>query len=142
MHFSIHQQLRNDCHLMGKIQNSFVLLLDNALYPWFILVPETDVTEFHHLEQSQQQQVLEQMNQLSVFIENHFPVHKINTACIGNLVRQLHIHIIGRHREDPCWPGVVWGDQRKQAYDPARVHRIQQQLQTSFDTIFAPYQLL
>lgn len=128
--FTLDQQLRRDCHVLGKFDDSFVLLLNNALYPWFILVPVTSATEFHKVDAQQQLKLLTQINRLSTYIENHFEVSKLNTACIGNIVRQLHIHIIGRHTNDPCWPGVVWGSQQTQTYSTEEVKGIQASLLT------------
>ncbi|HEY9052765.1 MAG TPA: HIT domain-containing protein, partial [Gammaproteobacteria bacterium] len=105
--FSLHPQLEKDCHILGKLDLCHILLLNNALVPWFILVPETSITEFHKLEQQQQHLLLAEINRISGFIENNFDVTKLNTATIGNIVRQMHIHIIGRHEKDFAWPGVV-----------------------------------
>jgi len=88
---------------------SRLLLMNNALVPWFILVPEVQVTEFHDLPSEQQHQLLDEINALSGFIMAHFGAEKINLGAIGNKVRQLHIHVIGRFESDAYWPGVVWG---------------------------------
>ncbi|TNF39086.1 MAG: HIT domain-containing protein [Gammaproteobacteria bacterium] len=122
--FKLHPQLQNDCHMLGKLELSRVLLMNNALVPWLILVPETDITEFHRLGQMQQLQLLSEINLVSGFIENNFSISKLNTATIGNIVRQMHIHIIGRHEHDFCWPGVVWGRSEKQAYDTPQLEQI------------------
>ena len=122
--FSIDKKLRQDCYLLGELQNSSLLLLNNSLYPWFIIVPHTGCTEFHQLESRQQLTLLDDINLVSRLVENHFDVSKLNTACIGNIVRQLHIHIIGRHENDPCWPGVVWGTDKSQAYTADQVKDI------------------
>ena len=114
--FTIDARLRNDCHVLGYLDDCHVLLMNNAELPWFILVPETEHTEFHHLETSHQQQLLAQMNQIANFIEQHFRVDKLNTACIGNIVNQLHVHIVGRRQSDPYWPGVVWGCEKTRSY--------------------------
>ena len=125
MDMDIDTQLLQDCYVLGRLEHCHLLLLNNAHFPWFILVPQTQHTEFHHLDAALQQQLLNHMNTLSLFIEQHFSVSKINTACIGNIVRQLHIHVIGRRTSDPCWPGVVWGRAPQQAYALDEVHSIQ-----------------
>lgn len=122
--FSLHPQLEKDCFILGKLELCHILLLNNSLVPWFILVPETDIAEFHKLDQKQQQQILSEINLISSFIEDNFEITKINTATIGNIVRQMHIHIIGRHENDYCWPGVVWGRSEKQAYEQSVVDEI------------------
>lgn len=138
--FKLDSRLARDCHVLGKLDGSYLLLMDNVLYPWLILVPETTQTQFHRLASGQQQQLLEQMNQLCRFIENHFQVSKLNTGCIGNIVSQLHIHMVGRHQADACWPGVVWGQADKQAYPLDEVQRISQLLQGTPDLGFTPFE--
>ncbi len=130
--FSLHPQLAKDCHELGKLELCHILLMDNALVPWFILVPETSITEFHQLEHKQQLQLLEEINRISGFIESHFTISKLNTATIGNIVRQMHIHIIGRHEKDYCWPGVVWGRVEKEPYEQSKVDEIRNALKHWF----------
>jgi diadenosine tetraphosphate (Ap4A) HIT family hydrolase len=124
MRFQLHDRLAADCHLLGRNGTCLLLLNRNALYPWFILVPECDETEFYRLGPEQQSEVLTLINRMSRFIENHFSVDKLNIATIGNVVAQLHIHIIGRQQTDPCWPGVVWGTAQFEEYPPQRVAEI------------------
>lgn len=130
--FKLAKQLKHDCHWMGKLNACHLLLLNNALVPWFILVPETDITEFHELDVTQQQALQTNINAISRFIQSEFSVSKLNTATIGNIVQQLHIHVIGRHEEDYCWPGVVWGRTEKQPYSAAQVTSISQALHAWF----------
>lgn len=125
MTFQLHDRLAADCHLLGRNGSCLLLLNRNALYPWFILVPECNETEFYRLGPEQQSEVLALINRLSRFIENHFAVDKLNIATIGNVVSQLHIHVIGRQQTDACWPGVVWGMAQFEAYLPQRVAEIQ-----------------
>ncbi len=105
----LHSRLADDCHLLGEIDGSRLLLHRNAMLPWFILVPATHHTELHELEMTFYQQIMTTVHSLSGFVKQQFEADKINIATIGNQVPQLHIHIIGRHRDDPYWPGVVWG---------------------------------
>lgn len=95
-----------------------VLLKDNALFPWFILVPEVDesITELHQLEAADYASVCFTIRQLSGFVQSHFQPDKLNVAAIGNIVPQLHIHIVARSPGDPAWPGVVWGCSEKRNY--------------------------
>ena len=89
---------------------SRVLLHRNALVPWLILVPEADVIELCDLTPRMRTTLDAEIDRVSIYLRAHFPVTKLNVAAIGNVVPQLHVHVIGRHEGDPCWPGVVWGN--------------------------------
>lgn len=128
MTFTLAPQLERDCHHMGIHGDTHILLNRNALFPWFILVPETTVTEIYQLEPEQHARLFELANRMSAFINTHFQIDKLNIASIGNIVSQMHIHIIGRSRNDPCWPGVVWGTSHNAAYASKDIQKIQDQL--------------
>ena len=129
-------KLRQDTYLMGMLAENYLLLNKNSLYPWFILVPATEEIEFYKLPKDSQLTILDQINGLSEFIEKNFNSSKLNIATIGNVVSQLHIHIIGRHPQDACWPGVVWGNDKTSAYDSDQIKQIQQKLVDSLGEIF------
>ena len=122
-------RLQKDSYILGTMNESILLLSRNAHFPWFILVPDTKETEFYKLEQEQQHLLLSQVNKLSAFIERRFAIDKLNVAAIGNIVSQMHIHVIGRHQKDPCWPGVVWGCEQFKAYAEGEVETIRDQLE-------------
>lgn len=109
--FQIHSQLLQDCHKLCEWQDCHLLLHRNASMPWLIIVPETNVTEFHDLDPEQQLQITRLSQRISDHFKSHFAAEKINFAAIGNVVKQLHIHVIGRHPNDALWPDVVWGAQ-------------------------------
>jgi len=115
--------------VLGSWCGSKILLLNNALAPWFIIVPETDVDELYQLSQQEQQLLQRQINRLSAFLKEEMLVDKLNVAAIGNIVSQLHIHVVGRSVGDFCWPGVVWGAGSKKPYDDATVVELRHQLQ-------------
>ncbi|MEM7018028.1 MAG: HIT family protein [Pseudomonadota bacterium] len=108
--FQIHAQLIQDCHVLGKMKSSHLLLNKNAVLPWFILVPETDQQDLLDLEEALRTQVIQDAATISQFVKQHFNLQKINFAAIGNLVPQLHIHVVGRYEGDACWPHPVWGN--------------------------------
>ena len=116
--------LAADCHLLGLLGDTRLLLLDNRLLPWFILVPATAAEELCDLEGAVREAVWAQVNEVSLLVRALFPVDKLNVAAIGNVVSQLHIHVIGRRRDDYCWPGVVWGAPGGEPYAAAEVARI------------------
>ena len=129
--FQLDAQLQQDCIVLGELQHSLLLLMNNALVPWFILVPKTDKTELYELEDDVRAGVWEEINAISKFVNDEFCVDKLNVAAIGNVVQQLHIHVIGRQHEDYCWPGVVWGRPEKTPYKKEAVDHIMAKLNKS-----------
>lgn len=109
-HFSIHPHLLTDCHLLGRFAVTHLLLHKNATVPWLILVPETDLENLLDLPQSQRDAVLADCKRVSDWLTGTLGCARVNVAWIGNLVPQLHIHVIGRRPGDSCWPKPVWGN--------------------------------
>ncbi len=106
----LHPQLAQDCLKLGQFPLCQLLLLRDANYPWFILVPDReDIREIHHLAEQDQQQLLRESVILSRALEQAFTPDKLNIAALGNMVPQLHIHHIARYTSDPAWPAPVWG---------------------------------
>lgn len=128
--FKLDQRLQNDCFILNESDTFYLLLLNNRLVPWFILVPKTDRTELFELDELLQQQIMSLINRLSGFIKQEYQVDKLNIATIGNVVSQMHIHIIGRYRTDPYWPGVVWGAEPKENYQQKTVNNIKIKLKS------------
>ena len=89
--------------------------MNDARYVWVLLVPEIpDVTELHELTPTKQNSLMRLAATIGAGIKtNSLPtmpdITKINTALIGNMVSQLHLHIVGRYEDDEAWPGTVWG---------------------------------
>lgn len=117
-------RLQNDCFVLGKLEVSHLLLMNNRLFPWLILVPETPAVELYELDSGTQRALWSEINRLSGLITTCFTVDKLNVAAIGNVVSQLHVHVIGRHVGDRCWPGVVWGSGQSSPYEPDERDRV------------------
>ena len=122
--FTLAAPLRAESHVLGRLPLCQVLLVNKAEVPWFILVPETAVIELCDLSATEQTRLQGEINQLARWVRAQFAVTKLNIAAIGNIVPQLHIHIIGRHSDDAWWPGVAWGQHSAHRYAPARVAEI------------------
>jgi len=122
--FKLNARLAGDCHVLGEMDCSLLLLMDNALVPWFVLVPQVNAIEICDMEAPQQQMLLDEINAVSEFVRDHCEVDKLNVAAIGNVVEQLHVHVVGRRRSDYCWPDVVWGRPEKRAYEQSEVAAI------------------
>jgi len=131
MDFKLHPQLEADCFTLGLINNCTLLLHKNALIPWFILVPHTHKNEIFKLQTIQQQQLQITINQLAQFVESNFNTDKLNIATIGNVVSQLHVHIIGRYKNDFCWPEPVWGKTQFNEYSAEELQSIKNNLHNS-----------
>lgn len=102
-------QLLRDCHVLGTLDRATVLLNRNACVGWLILVPETEALDWHELDDSEHDQISAQIRSLAGFTARWFAADKLNVATLGNVVSQMHIHLIARHHNDPCWPKPVWG---------------------------------
>jgi diadenosine tetraphosphate (Ap4A) HIT family hydrolase len=106
---ALHPQLAADCHVLGGSRGCLLLLHRNAAIPWFVLVPPSEVLELHELPSSLRADLDAAADRLAQFVKRHFACDKINVAAIGNVVPQLHLHVVGRRRDDACWPRPVWG---------------------------------
>lgn len=127
---AIHPQLLLDTHLLGNLPISRLLLHRNAVVPWFILVPAADAENLLDLSGELLGAVMSEAQMISEFVKKTFGCTRINFAGIGNIVPQLHLHIVGRRPDDPCWPAPVWGNLRQQRhYSAAELGRIVEQLQ-------------
>jgi len=109
MSFSLHSQLVRDFHVLGRSGRLHVLLRRNAVLPWFLLVPETTVLELYELPLMLREELACRSDALAWFVKRRFACDKINIAAIGNIVPQLHLHVIGRRIDDCCWPQAAWG---------------------------------
>jgi len=110
MTFEIHPQLIADCHHLGSLPVCHVLLHKNAILPWFILVPEVGDEDLLDVDPETRNQIMQEAAWISAFIKKTMHCSKTNVAAIGNVVRQLHVHVVGRNPGDACWPRPVWGN--------------------------------
>lgn len=108
--FDLHPQLAADCVVVGDLPLCRLLLMDDASYPWCILVPRrAGICELHELAAADRAALLDEVTQVSVAMQRQFAADKMNVAALGNVVPQLHVHVIARHAGDPAWPRPVWG---------------------------------
>ena len=114
----IHPILKKDCQLVGHFDLCHLLLMNDASYPWLILVPDRDdMTEIYQLSEQDQVQLLRESSCVSRMLNAIFSADKINIAALGNVVSQLHIHHIARYRDDLAWPKPIWGYAMAVPYD-------------------------
>jgi len=118
--FSLHPQLNADTTPVGDLPLTRVLLMNDANYPWLILVPRLPgVSEIIDLEENAQIQLTAEIARVSTALKALTACEKLNVAALGNVVPQLHVHVIARRRDDAAWPKPVWGVAPAKPYDDA-----------------------
>lgn len=127
--FILNERLAKGGILLAEISQCHVLLKNESTFPWFIIVPQVEAKfeDLHDLPAERFGEVMELVRRVSTFVDETFAPDKLNVGCIGNQVRQMHIHVIGRSPADPAWPGVVWGATiSKTPYEPDAIARIKE----------------
>lgn len=115
--FQLHPQLANDTLVVGRFDLCLALLMNDANYPWVILVPRRDgLREIFELSGDEQTQFTGESSFVAKSMARHFHADKMNIAALGNVVPQLHIHHIARYTTDPAWPAPVWGKVARLSY--------------------------
>lgn len=122
--WSLHPQLAKDTVNLGDLPLSRVLLIRDANYPWLLLVPRRNsVRDIVDLGEVEQAQLMTEINRVSRALKAETPCDKLNIAALGNVVPQLHIHIISRRKSDPAWPKPVWGVVPALEFDPVELQK-------------------
>lgn len=107
--FSIDERIQSGGFFLGDWPLSQVFLKNEAHYPWFILVPrKKNITELYQLVKEERELLMEEINQLSLLVNDYFKPDKLNIGTLGNVVPQLHVHIVARTQLDSLWPQGVW----------------------------------
>lgn len=115
--FQLDSRLAGDTLEVASLTLCQVLLLNDRRYDWLVLVPRREgVTEFLDLAPDDQQQLWQEVTLVAQVLRNAQPDHKLNVGALGNVVRQLHVHLVLRCEEDPAWPGPVWGHSPREPY--------------------------
>ena len=121
--WSLHPQLDRDTASLGDLPLSRVLVINDANYPWLLLVPRRpDIIEVIDLDEVAQAQLMTEVTRVARVLRAATECHKLNIAALGNAVPQLHVHIIARFRDDPAWPKPVWGAVPPRAYEREELH--------------------
>lgn len=115
--FDLDERLKNDTVIVADSALCRILLMNDSRYPWLILVPRVaSVSEIFELTAEQQQQLWQETSKVGLALKNEFQADKINIATLGNIVKQLHMHVVVRMQEDAAWPAPVWGNGVAQPY--------------------------
>ena len=129
--FELDPRLAADTFLVGETPLSQVLLMNDARYPWLILVPRrADITEPFELKEADRAQLWQESMRLGQAMKAHFAADKLNIAALGNQVLQLHVHHIVRFHVDAAWPGPVWGVGSAVPYQKAPVDTLMYDLRS------------
>jgi diadenosine tetraphosphate (Ap4A) HIT family hydrolase len=123
--WALHPQLEADTVLVGELALSRLLLANDANYPWLILVPRCEgVSEIIDLDEAGQAELTREIALVCRALKAVTPCDKLNVAALGNMVPQLHVHIIARRHGDPAWPKPIWGVVTAREYDAAARDRL------------------
>ena len=118
--FELHSALERDCQRVGQLPLCEVLLMDDRHYPWLILVPRVaGAKELIDLSASDERQFWQESRWASEVLQAIHHPDKLNVAALGNMVPQLHVHVIARFSADAAWPAPVWGKGEAVPYDEA-----------------------
>lgn len=131
--FELHEKLRQDTLPVCRMKLCLVQLMNDVQYPWLILVPAAEnLVEIADLNEKQRKLLINEIAQAQRVMKAVFSLDKLNVGAIGNIVEQLHIHVIGRKHNDPLWPQPVWGRVTPKPYEAAEQRAIVAQLQAAF----------
>ena len=127
--FALDQRLQQDTLVIGDFPLSRLLLSNDSNYPWFILVPRIDgISEVFQLGVADQQRLWQETTALAQLLNEGLAADKMNIGALGNVVSQLHVHVIVRKRDDAAWPAPVWGKHPAKPYSDAQVEAIRARL--------------
>jgi diadenosine tetraphosphate (Ap4A) HIT family hydrolase len=127
--FALHPQLESDSFFISDLKISRLLLMNDANYLWLILVPrKPGLVELIDLSFEEQMEVLFEINLLSEILKKNFSADKINIGALGNVVSQLHIHVISRKKNDVTFPKPVWGNAKAKAYAKDEAENLVQEI--------------
>jgi diadenosine tetraphosphate (Ap4A) HIT family hydrolase len=123
--WELHPQLAQDTLALGDLPLSRVLLSRDANFPWLMLVPRrAGITEVIDLPEPEQQELLKEIAQTSRGLKRATECDKLNIAAIGNVVPQLHVHVVARRKTDALWPKPMWGVLPPKAYGTGEIERV------------------
>ncbi|BDX02955.1 MAG: HIT domain-containing protein [Marinomonas sp.] len=129
--FELNPVLSRDSILVGHFSLCQLRLINDANFPWFILVPQrNDISEIYQLVEEDRLQLLAESCLLAEVLHDAFSATKLNIAALGNQVPQLHLHHIVRYKTDLCWPGPIWGKVDAISYKDEELAEILQKVQS------------
>ncbi|WP_434154475.1 HIT domain-containing protein [Pseudomonas sp. JZ134] len=131
--FDLDERLGADTVEVSDLPLCKLLLMKDANYPWLILVPRrSNISEVFELSLEDQMQLMKESSYVAQRLKDYTQAAKINVATLGNIVKQLHIHIVARFEEDLAWPGPVWGKRPAKAYSESELEKCLNDLKSLF----------
>lgn len=132
--FKLDERLARDSVFVADLSLCRLLLMNEARYPWFILVPRiANARELIDLNPEQEMQLLRESRLLQRYLLDELKAQKLNVAALGNMVPQLHIHHIARFKTDAAWPAPVWGKFTAEAYQSETANNLLKSVKTFFE---------
>ncbi len=133
MTFTLHPTLARDTAEVARLPLCRVLLMKDRRFPWLILVPERNsVRDLDELPSADRAALIEEIATASAALRQLFQPDKLNVGALGNIVPQLHVHVIARFRTDAAWPGPVWGSGAAEPYEENELEETRERLASAF----------
>ena len=130
--FELDQRLKGDSVPVERLGLCELRLLNDRRWPWLILIPQRpEITEMHELTPLDQAMLTFETNMVALALKRVTDCTKVNTGALGNIVRQLHVHVIARNEGDPNWPGPVWGFGAREAYRSVDARKFAESIQAA-----------
>jgi diadenosine tetraphosphate (Ap4A) HIT family hydrolase len=135
--FVVDKRIQDSSFLLGEWPLSSLYLKNDADFPWVILVPrESHVEEIFQLSKTNQNQLIAEITAISQLMKTYFKPDKLNVGALGNIVAQLHVHVVARYKTDKMWPHGVWQpNSQATAYNPAILDNLLKALSSEIASI-------
>lgn len=120
--FVLDPRLAADTHPLARLGLCDLRLMDDSHFPWLVLVPRVaDARDLVDLDRTQQHLLSDEIDRTSRLLRDAFRPHKLNVAALGNVVAQLHVHVVARFEDDLAWPAPIWGKVEARPYTPEKL---------------------
>jgi len=134
--FALHPTLARDTREVVRLPLCRVLLMRDRRFPWLILVPEREpAREIHDLAPADRAALIEEIARAGEVLTRLFRPDKLNVGALGNIVPQLHVHVVARSANDPAWPGPVWGSGAAVPYPEGELEELRERLTAEFQQV-------
>lgn len=131
--FKLDTRLETSSVFIADLKLCHVRLSTNGAFPWIMLMPRVpDIVEILDLSGEDQDRLWDEILFASNIMKKIYKPKKLNVANLGNVVPQLHVHVVARYEEDKAWPGPIWNSGVKEEYDAAELEKMIKQLQAAF----------